>query len=513
MLRPFEVPLPRPKKTGPAPKPAAPAAPPTPEPTHDKGGAISRAALAGAPAPLLVRFNASINVDRKLYKHDIRGSRAHAKMLAAQGIISEADAKAIDAGLVAVEEQIDRGEMAWSLELEDIHTHIERALQKRVGPAAGRLHTARSRNDQVATDVRLYLTQEAAPRLVESLRGLMKALTRKARAHEGAILPGYTHLQRAQPMLLAHHLLAYVEMFSRDQLRVEDARRRADECPLGSGALAATPFPIDREAVARSLGFAGVTHNSIDAVSSRDALLELMSACTIAMTHVSRLAEELVMWSSTEFSFVELDDAYCTGSSIMPQKRNPDAAELARGKVGRVVGDLVALLTAVKGLPLAYNKDLQEDKEQLFDAVDNTCDTLDVMAGVMATLRVRTDKMAAAVSDGFLLSTDLADYLVETGVPFRDAHHAVGALVRQCYQAGRKFNDLTAEELLAIHPKLDATARARLDPRESLRRRNVVGGPSPARVAAELERWEASLGLVAPLSGAGPKATRRRSPR
>jgi argininosuccinate lyase len=468
----------------------------TATPSHDRGGAISRAALSGAADPLLVRFNASIDVDRRLYKHDVRGSRAHARMLAAQGIIPAADAKAIDAGLAEVEAQIDRGEMAWSLELEDIHTHIERALQKRIGAAAGRLHTARSRNDQVATDVRLYLTQEAAVRLRSSLREVMKSLVRQARAHEGAILPGYTHLQRAQPMLLAHHLLAYVEMFSRDVARIEDARRRADECPLGSGALAATPFPIDREAVAKALGFAGVTHNSIDGVSARDALLELMSACAIVMTHVSRLAEELVTWSSTEFQFVELDDAYCTGSSIMPQKRNPDAAELARGKAGRVVGDLMSLLMTVKGLPLAYNKDLQEDKQPLFDAVENTVDTLDVMAGVIATLRIRTDRMLAAVSDGFLLSTDLADYLVEAGVPFREAHHAVGALVRKCNQSNRKFSDLTDADLLAIHPRLDAKARARLDPRESLRRRNVTGGPSPARVASELDRWETQLALV-----------------
>jgi argininosuccinate lyase len=491
--------LPRSKKSAAAPKAVS----------HDRGGAVSRAALTGEADPLLVRFNASIDVDRRLYKHDIRASRAHARMLAAQGIIGHADAAAIDSGLADIEKQIDAGEMAWSLELEDIHTHIERALQKKIGAAAGRLHTARSRNDQVATDVRLYLTQEAAPRLTAALRGVMVALVRQARAHEGALLPGYTHLQRAQPMLLAHHLLAYVEMFSRDADRVDDARRRADECPLGSGALAATPFHIDREAVARDLGFARVTHNSIDGVSSRDALLELMSACAIAMTHVSRLAEELVMWSSTEFQFVELNDAYCTGSSIMPQKRNPDAAELARGKTGRVVGDLMSLLMTVKGLPLAYNKDLQEDKQPLFDSVESTVDTLDVMAGVIGTLRVRTDRMMAAVSDAFLLSTDLADYLVEAGVPFREAHHAVGALVRHCNQTGRRFSALSDEELNAIHPKLDTAVRGRLDPRESLRRRDVIGGPSPARVAAELGRWEEKLGVLKPRD---PKPGHARSP-
>ena len=464
---------------------------------HDAGkGAISRAALSGEADPLLIRFNASIDVDRKLYKHDIRGSRAHAKMLASRKIIASDDAKSIDQGLAEIETQIDRGEMKWVPELEDIHTHIERALQKKIGPAAGRLHTGRSRNDQVATDVRLYLTQEAAPRLTSSLRGLMRALVQKARAHEGALLPGYTHMQRAQPILLAHHLLAYVEMVSRDVSRVETARARADECPLGSGALAATPFPIDREAVAKTLGFARVTHNSIDGVSARDALLELMSVCAIAMTTLSRLAEELVTWSTTEFQFVELDDAYCTGSSIMPQKRNPDAAELARGKVGRVVGDLMSLLMTVKGLPLAYNKDLQEDKQPLFDAVESTCDSLDVMAGVVGTMRVRTDRMLAAVSDGFLMSTDLADYLVEHGVPFREAHHAVGALVRECNRAGKKLSELTDAEFLAVHPGLDAGARARLDPKESLRRRDVIGGPAPARVAAELSRWEHLLGLV-----------------
>ncbi len=468
----------------------------TPPAAAAGAGAISRAALAGAADPLLVRFNASIDVDRRLYRHDIRGSKAHAKMLGKQGIIPAADAKAIVDGLGKVEEQIDRGEMEWSLDLEDIHTHVERALQKHVGAAAGRLHTARSRNDQVATDARLYLTQEAAPRLIASIDGLLKALVTKARAHEGALLPGYTHLQRAQPMLLAHHLLAYVEMFARDKGRMQDARARADECPLGSGALAATPFPIDREAVAKELGFARVTRNSIDGTGSRDAMLELMSACAIAMTHLSRLAEELVMWSSTEFQFVELADAYCTGSSIMPQKRNPDAAELARGKAGRVVGDLVSLLMTVKGLPLAYNKDLQEDKQPLFDAVESTVDAFDVMAGVMGTLRVRTDRMLAAVHDGFLMSTDLADYLVENGVPFREAHHAVGALVQECLKSGRRINDFSPAELKAVHPKFDAGARARLDPKDSLKRRDVIGGPAPARVAQELSRWEKTLGLA-----------------
>jgi argininosuccinate lyase len=481
------------KKTPVAKKPAAKAVP-APEPKGAQG-AISRAALAGEADPLLVRFNASIDVDRKLYKHDIRGSRAHARMLGKQGIIPKADAKAIDEGLQAVEGQIDRGEMAWSLDLEDIHTHVERALQKRIGPAAGRLHTGRSRNDQVALDARLYLTQEAAPRLVASLRGLMTALVRQARAHEGALMPGYTHLQRAQPMLFAHHLLAYVEMFSRDVGRVVDARARADECPLGSGALAATPFPIDREAVAKELGFARVTHNSIDATSSRDAMLELMSACAIATTHASRIAEELVLWSTTEFQFVSLSDAYCTGSSIMPQKRNPDAAELSRGKAGRVIGDLVALFTTVKGLPLAYNKDLQEDKQPLFDAVDSACDVLDVMTGVVATMSVRTDRMLAAVQDGFLMATDLADYLVENGVPFREAHHAIGALVQECLRSGRQVRDFSQAELKAVHPKFDEGARIRLDPRDSLKRRDVVGGPAPVRVAEELTRWERALGL------------------
>lgn len=460
-------------------------------------GAISRAALAGEADPLLVRFNASVHFDRRLYKHDVRGSQAHARMLAAQGIIAQADADAIVAGLSEVEGEIDRGEMTWRPELEDIHTHVERSLQKRIGAAAGRLHTGRSRNDQVATDVRLYVTQEAIPAVSRSISGLMTALVQKARAYEGAILPGYTHLQRAQPMLLAHHLLAYVEMFARDRARLEDARARADECPLGSGALAATPFPIDRERVAKELGFSRVTRNSIDATSSRDTLLEVMSACAIAMTHISRLAEELVLWSTTEFNFVELDDAYCTGSSIMPQKRNPDACELARGKVGRVVGDLVGLLTTVKGLPLAYNKDLQEDKEPLFDAVETCIDTFDVMAGVVGTMRVRTDRMLQAVGDGhgFLLATDVADWLVEKGLPFREAHHAVGAVVKLCLDSGKKLQDLTVAELAKVNPIFDESVKARLDPRESLRRRDVVGGPAPSRVANELERWELALGL------------------
>lgn len=461
--------------------------------TESETGAISRAALASDPAELLVRFNASIDVDRKLFRHDIRGSKAHARMLAAQGIISAEDAEAITTGLDEVQEQIERGEMEWNPRLEDIHTHIERALQRKIGPAAGRLHTGRSRNDQVATDSRLYITQEAAPRLVRSIRSVMRALVRKARAHEGAVLPGYTHLQRAQPILLAHHLLAYVEMFARDVSRIEDAARRADECPLGSGALAATPFPIDRERVAKELGFSRVTRNSIDAVSSRDAFLEIMSACAIAMTNLSRLSEELIIWSATEFQFVQLDDSYCTGSSIMPQKRNPDAPELTRGKTGRVVGSLVSLLTTVKSLPLAYNKDLQEDKEPLFDAVESTCDSFDVMAGVVSTLQFRTDRMAEALADGFLMSTDLADYLVERGVPFREAHGVIGALVRDCYASGRKLTELTDEELRAAHPKLDEGSRRALDPFESLRRRDVIGGPAPGRVAAEILRWEQAL--------------------
>lgn len=461
-------------------------------------GAISRAALGKEPAELLVHFNASIEIDRKLYAHDIRGSQAHARMLAAQKIISKEDADAIVSGLDEVKAEIERGEMKWDPLLEDIHTHVERSLQRKIGAAAGRLHTGRSRNDQVATDSRLYITQEAAPSLVATIRRLMRELVRKARAHEGAVLPGYTHLQRAQPILLAHHLLAYVEMFSRDVSRIEDMARRADESPLGSGALAATPFPIDRETVAKELGFARVSRNSIDAVSSRDAFLELMSACAIAMVNLSRLSEELILWSSTEFQFVQLDDSYCTGSSIMPQKRNPDAPELTRGKTGRVVGDLVALLTTVKSLPLAYNKDLQEDKAPLFDAVDSTLDSFEVMAGVVGTLQFRTDNMAAALADGFLMSTDLADHLVEQGVPFREAHHVVGALVRSCHAEGKKLSDLTDEELSSAHPKLDATARKALDPYESLRRRDVIGGPAPRRVSAEILRWEQELDTEQP---------------
>lgn len=476
-------------------------------------GAISRAALAGEADPLLVRFNASVHFDRRLYKHDVRGSQAHARMLAAQGIIPKADARAIVQGLAEVEAEIDRGEMVWRPELEDIHTHVERSLQKKVGPAAGRLHTGRSRNDQVATDVRLYLTQEAIPRVDQAIAGVMKALVQKARAHEGALLPGYTHMQRAQPMLLAHHLLAYVEMFARDRGRLADARERADECPLGSGALAATPFPIDRERVAKDLGFARVTRNSMDATSARDALLETMSACAIALTNMSRLAEELVMWSTTEFQFVELDDAYCTGSSIMPQKRNPDACELARGKVGRVLGDLVGLFTTVKGLPLAYNKDLQEDKEPLFDAIETCVDTFDVMAGVVGTMRVRTDRMLSAVGDGFLLATDVADWLVEKGLPFREAHHVVGAIVKLCLDSGKRLQDLTVAELVKVHPVFNDEVKQRLDPRESLRRRDVIGGPAPARVAQELSRWELSLGLAKPRRKPAAKKTSRKSAR
>jgi len=443
-----------------------------------------------------VRFNASIGTDWRLYRHDIRGSRAHARMLAKAGIIPDADAQQIDRGLAEVEQEIDRGEMPFDPVLEDIHTHVERSLQRRIGRAAGRLHTGRSRNDQVATDERLYLLHEAAPRLDGAIRGLMRALVRRARAHEGALAPGYTHLQRAQPVLLAHHLLAYVEMFSRDLGRVADARARADECPLGSGALAGSPLPLDRAMVAEELGFSRPSRNSMDATSSRDALAEFVAACAVAMTQLSRLAEELVLWSTSEFHFVELDDAYCTGSSLMPHKRNPDAAELVRGKTARVLGDLTSLLAVVKGLPLAYNKDLQEDKAPLFDAVDTTCDSFDVMAGVVETMQIRTDLLLRAVTDGMLVTTDLADYLVERGVPFREAHGTIGALVRRCREAGRRLNDLTDEELAQAHPLLDEGARAALDPKASVARRDLEGGPAPRRVAAELARWERELGLA-----------------
>ena len=459
-----------------------------------ESGAISRARLSKPADPLVVKLSASIDVDVRLAPHDVRGSRAHAKMLAAQGVIPKAEARRLDAALAEVAAEFARGEIAHVPELEDVHTHAERRLQEKIGAAAGRLHTGRSRNDQVALDERLWLRDEAAPSLDAALAELMSALAAQAEAHAATAMPGYTHLQRAQPVTLGHQLLAYVEAFSRDRGRLADCARRANESPLGSGALAATTLKLDREATARELGFSRPTRNSIDAVSARDALLELVSACAIAAATLSRLAEELVLWSTSEFAFVELDDAVCTGSSLMPQKKNPDVPELVRGKAGRVFGDLMALLTLVKGLPLAYNRDLQEDKPPAFDAVDTVRDSLRAMALVVRGAKFRVERLRSALDAGFLLATDLAEALVEGGVPFREAHAIVGRLAEHAARAGVEPDAMTEVERAAFHPLL---AKVSLDPLASLARRDVVGGPAPRRVLAEAKRWRKELARAA----------------
>lgn len=434
----------------------------------------------------VARLNASVGFDRRLYHEDIDGSRAHAAMLAAQGIISADDATAIRDGLDAVRAEIEGGAFTWSEALEDVHMNVEHRLTARIGAAGGRLHTARSRNDQVATDLRLWVLRRIDEDLVPRVDRLQAALVALAERDGDAILPGYTHLQRAQPVLFAHHLLAYVEMLERDRGRLVDCRARAAESPLGSAALAGTPFPLDREMTARALGFARPTSNSLDAVGDRDFAVELCAAAALCMTHLSRLAEELVIWSSQEFAFVELGDAFATGSSIMPQKKNPDIPELVRGKTGRVYGDLVALLTVLKGLPLAYNKDLQEDKEALFDAVDTTIDCLEATTRLLPALRVRRDRMRAACDEGFVTATDVADYLAARGVPFREAHHVVGRLVAWCIVERRTLPSLSLDEFRRFSDAFGDDIRAAVTVEASVAARTSQGGTAPVRVAEAL---------------------------
>jgi argininosuccinate lyase len=442
--------------------------------------------------PLAAEMNASVGFDWRLLPHDIAGSIAHARMLARQGIIPPADADRIIAGLREVEKELRSAEVTLDPALEDIHMNVEARLTERIGDAGARLHTARSRNDQVATDLRLYALASAG-RMVSAIDDLRRALVAQARKHLDTLAPGYTHLQRAQPVRLAHHLLAYVEMLGRDRGRVLDAARRADVSPLGAGALAATTFPIDRESVAKDLGFSWVTRNSLDAVGDRDFAVELTAAAALAQAHLSRLGEELVLWASAEFGFVELPEGYCSGSSIMPQKKNPDIAELVRAKTGRVFGDLVALLTVIKGLPLAYNKDLQETQEPFYDAVETVAASLEVMAGQVAGLVFRTDRLARAVGEGHLVATELADYLAAKGVPFRRAHDVAGALVRKAVERGVELAALPLAELQAEAPEFAEDVAGWLDPARAVDRRDVPGGPARGRVLAEIERLEREL--------------------
>jgi len=442
--------------------------------------------------PVVERFGASIDFDRELAHHDIRGSIAHARMLGATGVIPAADADAIVAGLESLLADFEAGKLVLDPKLEDIHMNVETRLRERIGAVAGRLHTGRSRNDQVATDLALYL-RDATHDARSGLHRLASVLVARAREHVDTVLPGYTHLQRAQPVRLAHHWLAFVEMFGRDADRFADLRARLARCPLGSGAIAGSTLPLDREATARALGFAGPTRNSMDAVASRDLALELLSAAAIAMVNLSRLAEELVLWSTAEFGFVELSDAYSTGSSLMPQKKNPDVPELVRGKAGRVIGDLVTLLTVVKGLPLTYNRDLQEDKEPLFDAVKTLSDSLTVMAGAIETLAVRESAMRAAAEDPMLLATDLAEALVRAGVPFREAHEVVGKIVAHCIEKRLDLRSLPVESLRAFHPSFPAGSGELLALERALEERAMIGATARARVVEALDEAERRL--------------------
>ncbi|MBK8907254.1 MAG: argininosuccinate lyase [Rhodospirillales bacterium] len=442
--------------------------------------------FASGPAAIMEEINASVDFDRRLFAHDIAGSKAHCTMLVRQGIISEADGDAILQGLDAVHGEISDGRFTFRRTLEDVHMNVEARLAELIGEPAGRLHTARSRNDQVATDLRLWL-RDATDDLGAALTGLQRALLDQADRHAATIMPGFTHLQAAQPVTLGHHMLAYVEMLGRDRGRFADARRRLNECPLGAAALAGTSFPIDRTMTAAALGFERPCANSLDAVSDRDFVLEFLGAGAILAVHLSRLAEEMVLWSSERFRFLRLPDAFSTGSSIMPQKRNPDAAELIRAKTGRVIGALVGLLTVIKGLPLAYAKDMQEDKEPAFDAADTLLLGVRAMTGMIAGAEFDEARMRAAAGDGFTTATDLADWLVRVqGLPFRRAHHIVGALVKKAEELGCALESLPLSELQAVDSALTDGVYAVLSLDNSVASRTSEGGTSPPNVRAAI---------------------------
>ncbi len=448
--------------------------------------------FSGATDPTVEHFSASIHFDRVLARHDIRGSRAQAQMLGKAGLISAQDTAALLGGLDLIASEIEDGSFPFDPALEDIHMNIEMRLRAHLGSLAGKLHTGRSRNDQVATDLALFLREVT----LASQRGLLElrvVLARRAREHLDTILPGYTHLQRAQPVRLAHHWLAHVEALSRDASRFRDAHARIRRCPLGAGALAGSTLPLEREETAAQLGFEGPTRNSMDTVASRDAALEYLAAAAIAMVQLSRLAEELVLWSTSEFGFIELADAYSTGSSLMPQKKNPDVPEIVRAKTGRAIGNLVTLLTVLKGLPLTYNRDLQEDKEPLFDSVTTLRDCLEVMSGALATLEVRVDRMAEAAADPMLLATDLAEILVRSGVPFRDAHEVVGKIVGHCTRKQIDLRSLSHADMQSFHVAFGAGADELLDLERSLESRSLAGGTARGRVEAALAEVEAEL--------------------
>jgi len=462
---------------------------PRKKPAPSRGGARKPwSGRFGEPVDELVkRFTASVAFDRRLAHHDITASLAHARMLAACGILSPADLRAIERGLATVRGEIEAGTFAWSIDAEDVHTNIELRLTQLAGDAGKRLHTARSRNDQVATDVRLWL-RDAIDELRKGLGDLIGALLDQASRHAALVMPGFTHLQVAQPVTFGHHLLAYVEMFERDRSRLADCRRRANVLPLGAAALAGTTFAIDRERVARELGFDSVARNSLDAVSDRDFAIEFCAFGALFMVHLSRLCEELILWMNPRLGFISLPDRFCTGSSIMPQKKNPDVPELARGKCGRVVGHLMGLLTLMKSQPLAYNKDNQEDKEPLFDTVDTLKDTLAIFAELVPGITPHPDAMRRAASEGHATATDLADYLVKKGLPFRDAHEIVARAVRFAQNEGRDLSQLTSAELRRFSGRIGRDVHRVLSLECSVAARNHVGGTAPAQVRAAIRR-------------------------
>ena len=456
----------------------------------------------GGPAEEMQAFSESLSVDLEMVDEDIEASLAHVTMLGEAGLVSATEAEVLRQGLARVREELAHGAYRPGVEREDIHMAVEARLIELVGEAGGRLHTARSRNDQVATDVRLWLKRRLTA-LDEALERLIKVLAQRVGSDGRTLMPGFTHLQRGQPIWLGHHLLAHAWHLLRDRGRVRDARSRADLCPLGAGAMAGTPHPVDRARTAELLGFRGIVPNAMDAVSTRDHEMEAVSACAILMVHLSRMAEELVLWSSAEFSFVRLGEAWSTGSSIMPQKRNPDAAELVRGKTGRVLGNLQALMVMTKGLPLAYNRDLQEDRHALFDALATTLACVRVTAGMWESLEVRRERYAQALEGDFLLATELADHLVERGVPFREAHHVAGRLVAWCEARGGDFRLLTPQILQQHHPAFGPESLAVLDPVAAAERRRSAGGTAWTEVEAQVAALEAALESPAPAAG-GP---------
>ena len=441
---------------------------------------------------LVEEFNASISFDKRLYKHDIMGSIAHARMLAKVGIIKKREAERIISGLKAIEKEIEAGKFRFTSDMEDIHMAIEKRLIEKTGPVGGKLHTARSRNDQVALDIRLYLRDEIGE-VKGLIRELQKTFVGIAKKNLDCIMPGYTHLQRAQPILFSHHLLAYYEMLKRDFERLDDCFKRINVMPLGSGALAGSPYPLNREFVAKELGFTGVTDNSLDAVSDRDFCIEFCSAASILMMHLSRLSEELILWSSSEFGFIELSDAFSTGSSLMPQKKNPDVPELMRGKTGRVYGNLVSLLTTMKALPLAYNKDMQEDKEALFDTIATIKECLKVFSPMLRTMKLNKKKMLDATKGGFLTATDAADYLVKKGVPFRESHHIAGRVVAYCIKTSQGLEDLSIDEWRGFSKAFGKDIKEVISVEASVKSRKAKGGTAPEAVKRRLKEIEREM--------------------